>query len=400
MVRELPAGLVVRHPNSDDQQRVLAVMDAWWMGSPGDAGSLRRLLLLPRLFFQHFTASSYLVEHEDGRLAAFLIGFLSQSHPEVAYIHVVGVDPSLRRRGVGAGLYHRFFQLAATRGCSRVQCITSPGNAASTAFHTGIGFQIEPGDLVINGVAVQRDHEGPGLHRVAFTRTLTNQTSPVRPPVIIRDVRVCFLGDSFTAGVGDPTHLGWVGRLAARAENRGLHLTAYNLGIRMDTSAEIRARWKHECLLRLPEASEARLVLSFGVNDMTQDGQGLRVPPDRSVANLTALLAEALPVLPVLMVGPPPSGDPGRDERVAALNEQYAGVCAANDVPYVNVFAALQEQPSWQQGIADGDGAHPAAAGYEQLTNLVFDPWWRWLEDFDAGLSGSVVARWALRATV
>ncbi len=96
--------------------------------------------------------------------------------------------------------------------------------------------------------------------------------------------------------------------------------------------------------------------------------------------NLTALLAEALSAFPVLMVGPPPSGDPGRDERVAALNEEYARVCAAESVPYVNVFPALKQQPSWQQGIADGDGAHPGAAGYEQLTNLIFDMWWRWLE--------------------
>jgi hypothetical protein len=51
------------------------------------------------------------------------------------------------------------------------------------------------------------------------------------------------------------------------------------------------------------------------------------------------------------------------------------------------VFTALKEQPSWQQGLVDGDGdgAHPAAAGYEQLTDLVFDPWWHWLEDPQPG---------------
>ncbi|WP_018638741.1 GNAT family N-acetyltransferase [Parafrankia elaeagni] len=380
MVDDLPDGLVLRHPGADDQRRVLAVLDDWWAGFQGDAGSLQRSLLLPRLFFQHFTDSSYLVERADGRLVAFLIGFMSQSQPEAAYIHFVGVDPSLRRRGVAEGLYRRFFRLAAARGRSRVQCITSPGNATSLAFHTGLGFQVEPGDITIDDVAAHRDYDGPGLHRVVFTRTLADQISPPRTPAV-RDIRVCFLGDSFTAGVGDPTRLGWVGRLAARTERRGVDLTAYNLGIRMDTSTRIRARWRHECLPRLPEEQEARLVLSFGVNDMTWDGQGPRVPPDTSVANLVALLAEALPLLPVLMVGPPPSGDPGRDERVAALDERYAAVCAEHDVPYVAVFAALKDQPSWRQGIADGDGAHPAAAGYAQLTDLVFDPWWRWLED-------------------
>ncbi len=161
----------------DDQRRVLAVMDAWWAGFQGDAGSLQRSLLLPRLFFQHFTDSSFLVERDDGALVAFLVGFVSQSQPEVAYIHFVGVDPSVRRRGVGVSLYHRFFRLATARGCRRVRCVTSPGNAASLAFHTGIGFQVEPGDAMIEGLPVHRDYDGPGLHRVAFTRTLTDPTS-------------------------------------------------------------------------------------------------------------------------------------------------------------------------------------------------------------------------------
>jgi lysophospholipase L1-like esterase/predicted GNAT superfamily acetyltransferase len=385
VVDELPEGLVLRHPDAEDHRRVLAVLDLWWGGLGGDAGSMQRSLLLPRLFFQHFTDSSYLVERDNGQLVAFLVGFVSQSDPEVAYIHFVGVDPSLRRSGLARWLYRRFFELAAARGCSRVRCITSPGNVTSRAFHTALGFQVDPGDSVIDGVAAQRDYDGPGLDRVAFTRTLTDQTPPARPPVAARDVRGCFLGDSYIAGVGDPTHLGWVGRVAARTEHRGLDLTTYNLGIRRNTSAEIRARWRQECLPRLAEAGEARLVLSFGVNDMTDDGQGLRVPPGRSVANLEAILAEALPVMPVLMVGPPPSGDAGRDERVATLDKEYASVCAAQDVPYVSVFTALKEQPSWQQGLAAGDGAHPAAAGYEQLADLVFDPWWHWLGDPQSG---------------
>lgn len=31
------------------------------------------------------------------------------------------------------------------------------------------------------------------------------------------DVRVCFVGDSFVAGVGDAQHLGWAGRLQRTA---------------------------------------------------------------------------------------------------------------------------------------------------------------------------------------
>ena len=40
------------------------------------------------------------------------------------------------------------------------------------------------------------------------------------------DVRVCVLGDSCTAGVGDPTGAGWVGPVAAVARRAGRELTA------------------------------------------------------------------------------------------------------------------------------------------------------------------------------
>ena len=52
------------------------------------------------------------------------------------------------------------------------------------------------------------------------------------------DVRVCVLGDSFTAGVGDPTGAGWVGPVAAAARRSGWELTVYGLGVRRDTSVD------------------------------------------------------------------------------------------------------------------------------------------------------------------
>jgi len=167
-----PEKLQTRHPTAEDHGRVLAVLDEWWGGSGGVAGSQQRALLLPRLYFQHFTDTSYLVERADGRLAAFLVGFLSPAHPDVAYIHVVGVDPALHRSGVARGLYTRFFEDVAPRGARSVRCITSPGNSASLAFHNRLGFAIEPSQTLVEGVAVQRDYDGPGLDRVAFTRSL------------------------------------------------------------------------------------------------------------------------------------------------------------------------------------------------------------------------------------
>lgn len=171
MTSFFPEELSVRHPTAADHPRVLAVMDTWWNDFGGAAGSQQRAGLVPRLFFQHFTDTSYLVE-DHGRLVAFLIGFRSQSHPQTVYIHFVGVDPAARRTGIAAELYQQFFTQARARGANTVRCITSPANTTSIAFHTGLGFTIEPGDTVVDGVPVQCDYDGPGLDRVSFYRSL------------------------------------------------------------------------------------------------------------------------------------------------------------------------------------------------------------------------------------
>jgi GNAT superfamily N-acetyltransferase len=171
MKRDALRDLTLRHPNENDHARVHAVMAEWWGGLGGAAGTQQRALLLPRLFFQHFTDTSYLAER-DHQLVSFLIGFLSQSQPAVAYIHFVGVHPAHRRAGLGAALYERFLDQVSQRGVTAVKCITGPGNATSIAFHTRLGFELEPSADVVDGIPVHRDYDGSGLDRVAFVRQL------------------------------------------------------------------------------------------------------------------------------------------------------------------------------------------------------------------------------------
>ncbi|MCZ2820745.1 GNAT family N-acetyltransferase [Modestobacter sp. VKM Ac-2977] len=176
----LPPGWSVRHPDADDHARVHAVLDQWWAGFGGEAGSRERAALLPRLFFEHFTDTSYLIEHDDGHLVAFLIGFLSPARPDTAYVHFLGVDPAAQRAGLGRRLHARFGADAAARGARQVGCVTSPGNRDSIAFHTRLGFRVDPGDRTVAGTSVHSDHDGPGLHRVVFSRALDDR-GPTHP---------------------------------------------------------------------------------------------------------------------------------------------------------------------------------------------------------------------------
>ena len=60
-----------------------------------------------------------------------------------------------------------------------------------------------------------------------------------------RDLAIVFLGASLVAGVGDPKGQGWVTRVVGRTQHPDLELTAYNLGVRGDTSADVLAPLGH-----------------------------------------------------------------------------------------------------------------------------------------------------------
>ncbi|OZM78080.1 GDSL-type esterase/lipase family protein [Pseudonocardia sp. MH-G8] len=194
------------------------------------------------------------------------------------------------------------------------------------------------------------------------------------------DRRVCVVGDSFVAGVGDPEHRGWVGRLVVHPHWDGNPLTAYNLGVRRDTSEDVWRRLPAETAARYASGCDNRLVASFGVNDTTQIDGVDRVDAARSVANLRRVAGHAAAVaVPLLVVGPPPVAEAGQNERIAALDSAFRAVAANCGFPYVGVLAALLADPVWMREVRFGDGAHPGADGYGRLAELVQPAWRSWL---------------------
>jgi len=157
-------GITIRNAAPRDYRRVLAVVDDWWGG---------RVMshCLSRVFFEHFTTTSFVAESGD-RLVAFLTGFLSQTFDREAYVHFVGVSPERRREGVASALYDRFCSVAKANGCTIVRSSTSPINRLSIAFHLAAGFRMEPGNGDFEGVPVRLDYPLPGEARVLFTRNL------------------------------------------------------------------------------------------------------------------------------------------------------------------------------------------------------------------------------------
>jgi GNAT superfamily N-acetyltransferase len=154
----------LRHVGPADYDRVRAVIDPWWDGRPmGER--------LSHVFFSHFSPTSFVLESEVG-LTGFLLGFLSQMHADEAYVHFVGVHPDFRRLGLGRRLYERFFITAQMSGRRWARSITAPGNQRSIAFHRSMGFVMQPGDVVVDGVPIWLNYAGVDGHRVVFRRGL------------------------------------------------------------------------------------------------------------------------------------------------------------------------------------------------------------------------------------
>jgi ribosomal protein S18 acetylase RimI-like enzyme len=146
--------ITLRTATAADYDPIIAVVDDWW-GRP-----IRPAL--PRVFLDHFHATSTIAE-VDGVLAGFLIGFLSPSQPDAAYIHFVGVHPRLRGDGLARVLYERFFALATADNRQVVRAITAAKNAQSIAFHTAMGFTVTP---------PIPNYDGAGAPKVLFERRL------------------------------------------------------------------------------------------------------------------------------------------------------------------------------------------------------------------------------------
>ncbi len=157
------AGLACRPLRAADYTRARAVVDGWFGPPVG--------LVMHRLFFDQLGPSGVWMEEPGGAPAGFLLGLVSESEPDLAYVHMHVVAPAWRGRGAGERLYAEFCARAADRGCRRVRALAAPDRAASRRFHERLGFEgtDEPGYL------------GPGGDRTVYERALPLSVPPTPP---------------------------------------------------------------------------------------------------------------------------------------------------------------------------------------------------------------------------
>jgi GNAT superfamily N-acetyltransferase len=136
-----------------DFDEIVEVIDRWWGGPISTFAH-------PIFFYE--LGDKALVVHEGGRLIGFLLGFLAHEPVMTGYVHLVGIHPDFRRRGVGRLLYERFTEMCRVAKCRRLKAITTLGNDGSRSFHVAVGWREEEVE----------DYAGPGRKRIVFTRDL------------------------------------------------------------------------------------------------------------------------------------------------------------------------------------------------------------------------------------
>ena len=192
-----------------------------------------------------------------------------------------------------------------------------------------------------------------------------------------RDIALVFIGDAYVAGYGDPKGLGWVSRVVGRTAHGDVDITAYQLGVRDETSADVLARWRIECPPRWKGHSEKRLVVAVGHNDAVSAMSTARVR-----LNLANILDDAAASgVAAFAVGPTPTLDADLNARLEIVVEAQADVCARRGVPYVDCYRPLISHEQWHSDLGAAGGVYPGQAGYGLIAWLVLHGGWdQWLD--------------------
>lgn len=145
--------MLTRPLEKRDYDLIVQVIDRWW-GGPTSA-------LAHPIFFYELGNLARIVE-DEGVMVGFLLGFIASppSGGSVGYVHLVGIHPDHRRRGVGRLLYEAFEKDCRAAGVSRMKAITTLGNEGSQVFHQALGWDM--GEI--------EDYAGPGRPRIVFTK--------------------------------------------------------------------------------------------------------------------------------------------------------------------------------------------------------------------------------------
>ena len=150
-----------------DFLQILRDLPDFWSSS----GPPMRTLPYHYPFLVHEFGDTAFVVREEGRVIAYLFGFVATAEP-VGYIHLVGVRGAHQGTGLGRALYEHFAGVAKDRGCTHLRAVTAPFNSDSQAFHAAMGFEPTGPSRTPDGLPIYPDYHGPGEGVTIFSKRI------------------------------------------------------------------------------------------------------------------------------------------------------------------------------------------------------------------------------------
>jgi L-2,4-diaminobutyric acid acetyltransferase len=148
--------------------------------APGDGGAVWRLVeesgvldvnssYAYLLWCRQFGSTSVVAE-VDGEIVGFVTGFRPPEHPEVIFVWQVGVDASMRGRGLAKRLLLELVALPGCAGVTHMHTTVTPSNAPSRAlfrsFGRAVDAEVEVGPYLTEEMFPDPGHEAEELFRI------------------------------------------------------------------------------------------------------------------------------------------------------------------------------------------------------------------------------------------
>ena len=107
---------------------------------------------------------------ETGEIVGFVTGFRPPEHPEVLFVWQVGVDASMRGRGLAKRLLRELVALPGCAGVTHMETTVTPSNAPSRALFRSFGRSmdaaVEVGPYLTEEMFPDTGHEAEELFRI------------------------------------------------------------------------------------------------------------------------------------------------------------------------------------------------------------------------------------------
>jgi ribosomal protein S18 acetylase RimI-like enzyme len=161
--------LPITRLTKEDFDQILGDIESFW-GLTND----QLLYVHHPIFFYEFGDTAFAAK-EENKVAAYQLGFISQTDPQTGYGHALACRPEYRGRGLVEALMMHFTAAVRARGCTRIKLLAYPKNLRLVLFYLKLGFTAEGAGRDANGVRVVRDYWGPGIDYAVLWRNIEDE---------------------------------------------------------------------------------------------------------------------------------------------------------------------------------------------------------------------------------